>query len=85
MTKTRPSTECGSDHQLLLAKLNIKFRQKKGRSVPVRYDTETIPQDCMVAAKIKFSALGRGERGCKYRSKEAHQGKKEPAACMANK
>ena len=40
MTKTRPSTDCGSDHQLLVAKLNIKFRQKKGRSVPVRYDRD---------------------------------------------
>ena len=85
MTKTRPSTDCGIDHQLLVAKLNIKFRQKKGRSVPVRYDTETIPQDYSVAAKIKLSALGRGERGCKYRSKEAYQGKKEPTASMVNK
>ena len=62
MTKTRPSTDCGSDHQLLVAKLNIKFRQKKGRSVPVRYDTETIPQDYRVAAKIKKRSISGKER-----------------------
>ena len=33
-----------SDYQLLVAKLKIKLRRKKRRSVPVRYDTETIPQ-----------------------------------------
>ena len=41
----------------MVAKQNIKFRQKKGRSVPVRYDTETIPQDYRVAVKNKFAAL----------------------------
>ena len=45
VTKTRPSAGCGSDHQLLVAKINIKLRQKKRRSVPVRYDIETIPQE----------------------------------------
>ena len=35
VTKTRPSADCGSDHQLLVAKLKIKFRQKKRRSVHV--------------------------------------------------
>ena len=37
VTKTRPSADdCGSDHQLLVAKLTIKLRQKKRRSVPVK-------------------------------------------------
>ena len=57
MTKTRLSADCGSDHQLLVAKLKIKLRQKKRRSVPVRYDTETIPQEYMVAVTNKFAAL----------------------------
>ena len=45
VTNTRPSADCGSDHQLLVAKLKIKLRQKKRRSVPVGYDRETIPQE----------------------------------------
>ena len=57
VTKTRPSVDCGSGHQLLVAKLKIKLRQKKRRSVPVRYDTETIPQEYMAAVTNKFAAL----------------------------
>ena len=39
MTNTRPSADCGSDNQLLVAKLNITLRQKKRRRVPVMFDT----------------------------------------------
>ena len=57
VTKTRPSADCGSDHQLLVAKLKIKLRQKKRRSVPLRYDTETIPQEYTVAVTNRFASL----------------------------
>ena len=40
-----------------LAKLNIKLRQKKRRSVPVRYDIETIPQGYRVAVTYRFAFL----------------------------
>ena len=55
VTKTRPSADC--DHQLLVAKLNIKLRQKKRRSVPVRYDIETIPEGYRVAVTYGFAFL----------------------------
>ena len=87
VTKTRPSADCRSDHQLLVTKLKITLRQKNFFSVPVRYDIETIPQEYKVAVTNRFAALlrvaeeeqtpnellGGGERGCKYRSKEACQ------------
>ena len=57
MTKNRPSADCGSDHQVLVAKQNIKLRQKKRRSVSVRYDTYTIPHEYMVAVTNIFAAL----------------------------
>ena len=58
VTKTRPSADdCGSDYQLLGAKLKIKLRQKKIRSVPVRYDIDTITQEYMVAVTNRFAAL----------------------------
>ena len=60
VTKTRPSADCGSDHQLLVAKLNIKLRQKKRRSVPVRYDIEPIPEEYRVAVTNRFAAFLRG-------------------------
>ena len=64
VTKTRPSADCGSDHQLLVAKLNIKLRQKKRRSVPLRYDTETIPQEYPVAVTNRFAVLLRVSAPC---------------------
>ena len=43
---------------LLVAKIKIKLRQKKIRSVvPVRYDIETIPQEYRVAVTNRFAAL----------------------------
>ena len=57
VTKTRPSADCGSDHQLLVAKLKIKLRQKKRRSVRVMYDIETIPQEYRVAVTNRFAVL----------------------------
>ena len=57
VTKTRPSADCGSDHKLLVAKLKIKLIQKKRRSVPVRYDIETIHQEYRVAVTNRFAAL----------------------------
>ena len=57
VTKPRPSADCGSDHQLLVAKLKIKLRQKKRRSVPVRCDIETMHQEYTVAVTNRFAAL----------------------------
>ena len=57
VTKTRPSAGCGSDHQLLVAKIKIKLRQKKRRSGSVRlYDIDTIPQEYRVAMTNRFEA-----------------------------
>ena len=40
-----------------MAKIKIKLRQKKIRSVHVRYDIETIPQEYRVAVTNRFAAL----------------------------
>ena len=40
-----------------MAKLKIKLRQKKIRSVHVRYDIEPIPQEYRVAVTNRFAAL----------------------------
>ena len=43
--KTRPGADCGSDHQLLIAK--FKVRLKKGEKItrPFKYDLDQIPYD----------------------------------------
>ena len=36
-TKTRPEADCGSDHELLIAKFRLKLK-KVGKTTPFRYD-----------------------------------------------
>ena len=43
LTKTLPGAECGSDHQLLTAKLRLKLKRTQHHSTTIRYDTEEIP------------------------------------------
>ena len=43
--KTRPGADCGSDHELLIA----KFRLKVGKTMrPLQYDLNQIPYDYIV-------------------------------------
>ena len=43
--KTRLGADCGSDHELLIAKFRLKFA-KVGKTVrPLRYDLNQIPYD----------------------------------------
>ena len=36
--KTRPGTDCGSDHELLIAKLRLKLKKVGKTTRPFRYD-----------------------------------------------
>src|SRR5574337_1048036 len=54
--KTRPGADCGSDHELLIAKFRRKLR--KGKTTrPFRYDLNQIPYDYMVEVRNKFKGL----------------------------
>ena len=48
--KTRPGADCGSDHELLIAKFRLKFR-------PCRYDLNQIPYDYTVGVRNRFKGL----------------------------
>ena len=37
-TKTRPRTNCGSDHELLIAKFRLKLKKVGKTTRPFRYD-----------------------------------------------
>ena len=50
--KTRPGADCGSDHQLLIAKFRLKLR-KVGKTT-LRYDLSQIPYDYTVEVTNKF-------------------------------
>ena len=55
--KTRLRPDCGSDHELLLAKFRLKFR-KVGKIIrPFRYDLNQIPYDYTVEVRNRFKGL----------------------------
>ena len=46
--KTRPGTDCGSDHELLIAKFRLKLKKVGKTTRPFRYDLNQIPYDYAV-------------------------------------
>ena len=52
-TKTRPGADCGSHHQLLIAKFRLKLK-KVGKTIrPFRYDLSQIPYTVEVINRFK--------------------------------
>ena len=55
--KTRPGADCGSDHELLIAKFRLKLK-KVGKTIrPFRYDLNQIPYDYTVEVRNRFKRL----------------------------
>ena len=46
--KTRPGADCGSDHELLIAKFRLKLKKVKKTIRPLKYDLNQIPYDYTV-------------------------------------
>ena len=46
--KTRPGADCGSDHELLIAKFRLKLKKVGKTARPFRYDLNQIPYDYTV-------------------------------------
>ena len=56
--KTRPGADCGSDHKLLIAKL-----EQAGKTTrPFRYDLNQIPYDYTVEVRNRFKGLDLRDR-----------------------
>ena len=55
--KTRPGVDCGSDHELLIAKLRLKLKKVGKTSRPFRYGINQIPYDCTVEVRNRFKVL----------------------------
>ena len=45
LEKTRPGADCGSDHELLIAKFRLKLKKVGKTTRPFRYDLNQIPYD----------------------------------------
>ena len=55
--KTRPGADCGSDHELLIAKFRLKLK-KVGKTIkPFSYDLNQIPQFDTVEDTNRFKGL----------------------------
>ena len=55
--KTRPGADCGSDHELLIAKLRLKLKKVGRTTRPFRYDLNQIPYNYTVEMTNRFKEL----------------------------
>ena len=56
-TKTRQGADCGSDHELLIAKFRLKLKKVEKTTRPFRYDLNQIPNDYTVEVRNRFKGL----------------------------
>ena len=55
--KTRPGADCGSDHELLIAKFRLKLKKVGRTARPFRYDLNQIPYDYTMEVRNRFKGL----------------------------
>ena len=55
--KTRPGTDCVSDHELLIAKFILKLKKVEKPTRSFRYDLNQIPYDYTVEVRNRFKGL----------------------------
>ena len=56
LTIYRPGADCGSDHELFIAKFRLKLK-KVGNTRPFRHDLNQIPYDYTVEVRNRFKGL----------------------------
>ena len=54
---TRPGADCGSDHELFIAKFRPKLKKVGNTTRPFRYDLNKIPYDYTVEVTNRFKGL----------------------------
>ena len=55
--KTRLGADCGSDHELLIAKFRLKLKKVGKTTRPFRYDLNQISYDYTVEVRNRFKGL----------------------------
>ena len=53
-SQQNPGADCGSDHELLIAKVTLKLKKVGKTTRPFRYDLNQIPYDYTVEVKNRF-------------------------------
>ena len=67
ITKTRLGVDCGSDHELLIAKFRLKWKKVGKTTRPYKYKLNQIPYDYTVEVTNRFKGLDLRERLKNYR------------------
>ena len=54
VSQKRPAADCGSDHDLLIAKFRLKLKKVGKTTRPFRYDLNQIPYDFTVEMRKRL-------------------------------
>ena len=57
VSKTRLGADCGSDHELLIARFRLKLKKVEKTTRLFRYDLNQIPYDSTVEGRNRFKGL----------------------------
>ena len=57
VSKNKTEADCGSDHELLIAKFRVNLRKIGKTTRSFRYDLNQIPYDYTVEVRNRFMAL----------------------------
>ena len=62
VNKSRPGADCGSDHELLIAKFRLQLKKVEKTTIPFRYDLNQISYDYTVEVRNRFQGLDQIDR-----------------------
>ena len=57
VSKNKTGDDCGSDHELLVAKFRLKLKKVEKITRPFRYNLNQIPYDYTVEVRNRFKGL----------------------------
>ena len=62
VSKKKTGPDCGSDHELLIAKFRLKLNKVGITTRPYRYDLNKVPYDHTVEVRNRFKGLDLRDR-----------------------
>ena len=57
VSKHKTGADCGSDHELLIAKFRLKLKKVGKTTRPLRYDLNQVPYDYTIEVTNRFKGL----------------------------